>query len=169
MELVFPPKAISMLASPTLTFKCKTLARLPLSSTNLTPIFPAKTYSSNSNLILSKTPFPLSGNSPKPSSSWVLNPTAPITSTNALSSTTAETTTVEPDSPSGVLLSTHWIVAMEKPPDGVSSKSDVIDHYVKTLAKVLGRQGFPVAFLLSFFWGFRGLKSEFICGFLFLQ
>eukprot|EP00268_Persea_americana_P007600 TRINITY_DN12866_c0_g1_i2.p1 TRINITY_DN12866_c0_g1~~TRINITY_DN12866_c0_g1_i2.p1 ORF type:complete len:306 (+),score=59.32 TRINITY_DN12866_c0_g1_i2:549-1466(+) len=29
---------------------------------------------------------------------------------------------------------------MEKPPDGVSSKSDVIDHYVKTLAKVLGSE-----------------------------
>eukprot|EP00268_Persea_americana_P007604 TRINITY_DN12866_c0_g1_i7.p1 TRINITY_DN12866_c0_g1~~TRINITY_DN12866_c0_g1_i7.p1 ORF type:complete len:413 (+),score=74.26 TRINITY_DN12866_c0_g1_i7:181-1419(+) len=133
MELAFPPKAIAMLTAPTLTFKCKTLAHLPLYSTS-------KTHFSSSNIFFPKTPFPLPTHSPRPTPSWVLNPTTPIASTNALSSTTEETTTAESNSPPGVLPSTHWIVVMEKPPDGVSSKSDVIDHYVKTLAKVLGSE-----------------------------
>lgn len=62
-----------------------------------------------------------------------------IKDTSEEEETTEETTTAESNSPSGDLPSTQWIVVMQKPPDGVSSKSDVIDHYVKTLAKVLGR------------------------------
>ncbi|KAF7820367.1 organelle RRM domain-containing protein 1, chloroplastic [Senna tora] len=32
----------------------------------------------------------------------------------------------------------HWIVIMEKPPQGVNSKPQVIDYYVQTLQRVLG-------------------------------
>lgn len=33
----------------------------------------------------------------------------------------------------------HWIVIMEKPPQGVDSRKQVIDYYVQTLQGVLGR------------------------------
>ncbi|KAF3775435.1 Multiple organellar RNA editing factor 5 [Nymphaea thermarum] len=35
---------------------------------------------------------------------------------------------------------THWVVVMEKPKSGVSSKSDAIDHFVRVLSKVLGSE-----------------------------
>ncbi|XP_043717837.1 organelle RRM domain-containing protein 1, chloroplastic isoform X2 [Telopea speciosissima] len=34
----------------------------------------------------------------------------------------------------------HWMVLMEKPPDGLRSKSEIIDYYVKTLAKLSGSE-----------------------------
>ncbi|XP_028768383.1 organelle RRM domain-containing protein 1, chloroplastic [Neltuma alba] len=34
----------------------------------------------------------------------------------------------------------HWIVIMEKPPQGVDSKQKVIDYYVKTLQRVIGSE-----------------------------
>ncbi|KAF5187068.1 Organelle rrm domain-containing protein 1 protein [Thalictrum thalictroides] len=36
--------------------------------------------------------------------------------------------------------SNHWIVIMKKPQEGIDSKTEVIDYYVKTLAKVLGSE-----------------------------
>jgi len=33
----------------------------------------------------------------------------------------------------------HWIVLMETPPKGVNSKPEIIDYYVKTLERALGR------------------------------
>lgn len=33
----------------------------------------------------------------------------------------------------------HWIVLMETPPKGVDSKPEIIDYYVKTLERALGR------------------------------
>lgn len=48
----------------------------------------------------------------------------------------------------------HWMVIMDKPPEGINSKSEIVDYYVKTLAKVIGR---CVCFVfryicLFFFW-----------------
>ncbi|MCD7455369.1 hypothetical protein HAX54_027985 [Datura stramonium] len=34
----------------------------------------------------------------------------------------------------------HWMVLMETPPNGVSSKTEVIDYYVETLERVLGSE-----------------------------
>ncbi|KAF5729417.1 hypothetical protein HS088_TW21G01582 [Tripterygium wilfordii] len=34
----------------------------------------------------------------------------------------------------------HWMVLMEKPPQGVNSKAEVINYYVKTLERVLGSE-----------------------------
>ncbi|XP_048232197.1 organelle RRM domain-containing protein 1, chloroplastic isoform X2 [Ricinus communis] len=34
----------------------------------------------------------------------------------------------------------HWMVLMESPPQGVNSKPEIIDYYVKTLARVLGSE-----------------------------
>lgn len=34
---------------------------------------------------------------------------------------------------------TYWMVVLNKPPQGVSSKSDIVDYYVEILAKVLGK------------------------------
>ncbi|KAF5470138.1 hypothetical protein F2P56_010671 [Juglans regia] len=34
----------------------------------------------------------------------------------------------------------HWMVLMEAPPQGVNSKPEVINYYVNTLARVLGRE-----------------------------
>ncbi|PIA58987.1 hypothetical protein AQUCO_00400090v1 [Aquilegia coerulea] len=41
---------------------------------------------------------------------------------------------------SSTRFSDHWIVIMKKPQDGIESKSEIIDYYVKTLAKVLGSE-----------------------------
>ncbi|CAN7106223.1 unnamed protein product [Brassica rapa subsp. narinosa] len=35
---------------------------------------------------------------------------------------------------------TYWMVVLDKPPQGVSSKSDIVDYYVEILAKVLGNE-----------------------------
>lgn len=46
----------------------------------------------------------------------------------------------------------HWMVLMDTPPQGVNSKPQVIDYYVKTLQTVLGRyffNGFCILFVLS--------------------
>ncbi|KAG5398058.1 hypothetical protein IGI04_019872 [Brassica rapa subsp. trilocularis] len=45
-----------------------------------------------------------------------------------------------PSSSSSTTLSqnTYWMVVLDKPPQGVSSKSDIVDYYVEILAKVLG-------------------------------
>lgn len=38
----------------------------------------------------------------------------------------------------------HWMVLMEAPPRGVTSKPEVVDYYVKALERVLGRWVFLV-------------------------
>jgi hypothetical protein len=57
----------------------------------------------------------------------------------------------------------HWLVVMEAPPQGVNSKPEVIDYYVKTLERVLGRWVCFIFFHICsvYFW------SEFCfgCGF----
>lgn len=36
----------------------------------------------------------------------------------------------------------HWMVLMERPPRGVNTKPEIIDYYVKTLKRVLGKWAF---------------------------
>ncbi|KAF8397843.1 hypothetical protein HHK36_016768 [Tetracentron sinense] len=85
------------------------------------------------------------------SSCW--NPNTPtnlssISSSNtrtATKATTAATTTTASDFlPSSSSSTTndqhHWMVLMEKPPEELRSKPEIIDYYVKTLARVLGSE-----------------------------
>lgn len=59
--------------------------------------------------------------------------------TCATSSLTAETPSIRLSSSSSVSNNRHWMVLMEGPPQGISSKQDIIDYYVKNLGTVLGR------------------------------
>ncbi|EHA8586439.1 organelle RRM domain-containing protein 1, chloroplastic [Cocos nucifera] len=54
-----------------------------------------------------------------------------------LSSSTAATLS---PSPSPASPCTRWVVVMEQPPNAASSKFEVIDYYVETLARVLGSE-----------------------------
>ncbi|XP_058108977.1 multiple organellar RNA editing factor 6, mitochondrial-like [Magnolia sinica] len=115
--ILSPPKSkinkLLLLSNTTTSFKTN------FPSSNL---FPTKTP---------KTPIPIHVSINGPSSS------SPSPSSSSSSSSTATTTS---DFESGASQCTHWMVVMDKPPDGVSSKSDVVDYYVRTLANVLGSE-----------------------------
>ena len=49
----------------------------------------------------------------------------------------------------------HWLIVMDKPGGEGAAKQEMIDCYVKTLAKVLGRY-----FFLIFWWIFGCLDAE---------
>ncbi|KAJ4972162.1 hypothetical protein NE237_005261 [Protea cynaroides] len=57
------------------------------------------------------------------------------TTTIAAAATTTTSDFLPPSSATGD--QHHWMVLMEKPPDGLRSKREIIDYYVKILAKVL--------------------------------
>lgn len=63
--------------------------------------------------------------------SFVCFSTTPTTNTLTSSSLSLSTTPCD---------NHHWLVAMEAPPQGVNSKPEVIDYYVKTLERVLGSE-----------------------------
>ncbi|XP_059307717.1 organelle RRM domain-containing protein 1, chloroplastic isoform X1 [Lycium ferocissimum] len=58
-----------------------------------------------------------------------------LISRNRVTSITASSTTV---TPTCTTTQRHWMVIMEKLPNGVSSKTEVIDYYVEILERVLG-------------------------------
>ncbi|XP_009789757.1 organelle RRM domain-containing protein 1, chloroplastic [Nicotiana sylvestris] len=62
----------------------------------------------------------------------------------ATSVTASSYSPITPTSPSSLHTSSntqrHWMVLMETPPNGVSSKPEVIDYYVHTLQRVLGSE-----------------------------
>ncbi|OVA03584.1 RNA recognition motif domain [Macleaya cordata] len=62
--------------------------------------------------------------------------------TRAITDTATETSDFLPSASSSSSTSDqhHWIVVMEKPVQGLDSKSEIIDYYVKTLARVLGSE-----------------------------
>jgi len=53
---------------------------------------------------------------------------------------TTEIATPASDSASSTTDNNHWMVLMAKPPQGVNSKPQVINYYVKTLQRVLGSE-----------------------------
>ncbi|PIA45079.1 hypothetical protein AQUCO_01700550v1 [Aquilegia coerulea] len=55
----------------------------------------------------------------------------------ATTSTTSDSHTLTPFSSSS---SNHWMVILKKPQEGLQSKSEITDYYVKTLARVLGSE-----------------------------
>lgn len=44
-----------------------------------------------------------------------------------------------PPSSTASTRNSYWMVLLDKPPQWVSSKSDIVDYYVEILAKVLGK------------------------------
>lgn len=52
-----------------------------------------------------------------------------------------------PPSPTALSRNTYWMVILDKPSQRVSSKSDIVDYYVRILAKVLGKWVFFFQFL----------------------
>ncbi|XP_077236124.1 RNA-binding (RRM/RBD/RNP motifs) family protein [Tasmannia lanceolata] len=116
MELVFPT-TIRIPTLPNPNFKYKN----PLLFVNPTPF---KTHLSSSNLFSNTPSYPSENAS-----------IFSFSSTNALSSSSTASTVTDAVSPC-----THWVVVMEKPPNDLKSKSEVVDHYVKTLARVLGSE-----------------------------
>lgn len=56
----------------------------------------------------------------------------------------------------------HWMVLMESPPHGVNSKPQIVDYYVKTLERVLGRW---VCFNTWPAWAIVGFGANLLCGF----
>ncbi|WOL13753.1 hypothetical protein Cni_G22531 [Canna indica] len=66
--------------------------------------------------------------------------TRAVSSPRALYSSTPADTAASPASLNSTAPCTRWRVVMETPPDGGSSKAEVIDYYVETLARVLGSE-----------------------------
>lgn len=58
-----------------------------------------------------------------------ITPTAETTSTSSFSSSAS----------TAAANCSHWLVVMETPPPGITSKQEIINYYVKTLEGVLGR------------------------------
>ncbi|KAL6010175.1 chloroplast mRNA modification [Asimina triloba] len=123
MELLFPT-AISTSSFPTPSHPKSKTTHNPLLFSNANASSSFKTHLPSSPLSRIQNPRPLG---PLHASSNGLSSSA--------SSSTATTTAsqFEPQC-------THWMVLMDKPPGGVSSKSDAVDFYVSTLAKVLGSE-----------------------------
>lgn len=66
-----------------------------------------------------------------------------VISRNRATSITASSssiTSISPSLPNSTTTQSHWMVLMETPPNGVSSKTEVIDYYVETLERVLGSE-----------------------------
>ncbi|KAH7854184.1 hypothetical protein Vadar_011125 [Vaccinium darrowii] len=59
--------------------------------------------------------------------------------TNAASATSTPSTLTTPPSTT-ITHNHHWMVSMETPPQGVNSRPQVLDYYVKTLKSVLGNE-----------------------------
>ncbi|XP_058205567.1 organelle RRM domain-containing protein 1, chloroplastic [Rhododendron vialii] len=74
------------------------------------------------------------------------------TRTNAASATsTPSTFTTSPSTTSGH--NRHWMVSMETPPQGVNSRPQVIDYYVRTLKAVLGNEKDAQMCIYNASWG----------------
>ncbi|XP_008232009.1 PREDICTED: uncharacterized protein LOC103331178 isoform X2 [Prunus mume] len=80
-----------------------------------------------------KNPFTFSSVSHSSCSCFSVNTCAASTSTTASPSTSLPLSSTSSDK-------RHWIVLMEAPPQGVNSKQEVIEYYVKTLQSVLGNE-----------------------------
>lgn len=62
----------------------------------------------------------------------------------------------------------HWMVLMKSPPEGLETKPEIVNYYVKTLERVLGRRvWFKCCVFDSFYCFFLGSVFEvcFVCGF----
>eukprot|EP00262_Sarcandra_glabra_P017382 TRINITY_DN5949_c0_g1_i1.p1 TRINITY_DN5949_c0_g1~~TRINITY_DN5949_c0_g1_i1.p1 ORF type:complete len:408 (-),score=74.50 TRINITY_DN5949_c0_g1_i1:577-1800(-) len=73
------------------------------------------------------------------------NPSSSTTNFSSSSSLAATTTTTSVKTNSSVLVHcpspcNHWIVVVDKPSNGFTSKAEAVDYYVKTLARVLGSE-----------------------------
>lgn len=85
------------------------------------------------------------------SSSSSLSCISSLTRTNSTSTSTATPSTFTPSlSSTASDYHHHWMVQMESPPQGVNSKPDIINYYVKTLETVIGR--WVHLFLYKLFW-----------------
>lgn len=79
-----------------------------------------------------KNPFTFYSVSHSSCSCFSVKTCAASTSTTATPSTSLPISSTSSDN-------RHWIVLMEAPPQGVHSKQEVIEYYVKTLQSVLGK------------------------------
>jgi hypothetical protein len=115
----------------------------PSPTISTTQIFPLKTHLQTPTINL-KFSISLKKNNHLNLSSSFISCTCFSNSTNATSTTTTKPTlTSTPSSDNH-----YWMVLLEAPPHGVNSKPQVIDYYVKTLERVLGRW---VCFKVYFF------------------
>ncbi|XP_059628422.1 organelle RRM domain-containing protein 1, chloroplastic [Cornus florida] len=130
MELALSPSVITMnttpkfLVKPSTPFQSSIFFRVTLKFPNTTPKSKKKQSNTKGLLILSS------------SSSYSIISCA-SSSTSTVSTSTASIFT-DPSTANGQ--HHHWMVIMESPSQGVSSKPEIIDYYVKTLEKVLGSE-----------------------------
>ncbi|GKV39773.1 hypothetical protein SLEP1_g47491 [Rubroshorea leprosula] len=84
--------------------------------------------------------FPISQKNPSVITvSSLISPISPLTKASATSASTS-TSNSSPFTSSGVSERNHWKVLMDKPPEGVVSKPEIINYYARTLEKVLGSE-----------------------------
>ncbi|XP_022744713.1 organelle RRM domain-containing protein 1, chloroplastic isoform X2 [Durio zibethinus] len=69
-----------------------------------------------------------------------LNLSLSSSSSSCICSSKTETETTTSASFDSTSTNNHWMVLMTKPPEGVNSKPQIIDYYVKTLERVLGTE-----------------------------
>ncbi|XP_010244429.1 PREDICTED: uncharacterized protein LOC104588267 [Nelumbo nucifera] len=134
-------------ATATITAGATAAAAIATNKANIITVAPPITQVQSSN------PFPITIKLPTSSkkktacrvrSSW--NPITPSSlsfSFSSVSSTaraTARTTSDFLHSSATTSGQHHWMVIMEKPPEGIRSKPEIIDYYAKTLARVLGSE-----------------------------
>lgn len=62
-----------------------------------------------------------------------------LSSSSSFISLSTKATTTSTCTPTSTKTNKHWMILMESPPKGVNSKPEIIDYYVKTLERVIGR------------------------------
>ena len=109
-----------------------------ISTTQIFPLKPLKSHLQTPTINLKFSISPKKNNhlhlSSFSSSSLCFSNKASATSTTTTTTPTLTSLTSTPSSDNH-----HWMVLMEAPPQGVNSKPQVIEYYVKTLERVLGR------------------------------
>lgn len=135
---------LNLNSNETLIKKKSEMETLSVSAINSLPLKPRKAQSRTSSLTT------LKFSSPQIKKNYCISLSASGTIA-AAASPTATTTPFTSDSLSAADAgnNTQWMVLMERPQDGFDTKREIVNYYVKTLEKVLGRWGF--AFLLC--WG----------------
>ncbi|XP_062091801.1 organelle RRM domain-containing protein 1, chloroplastic [Humulus lupulus] len=105
-----------------------------------TPLLNPSTNLKFPNSLNKNNPFNLSSSSSSSCSFSSFTSCISFSSRTAATSISTSTTTSTSPSSSATPDNRHWMVLMETPPEEISSRTEVLDYYVKTVERVLGSE-----------------------------
>lgn len=117
------------------TLEEKAMETLSFSAISISPTLSAKPHKTRLQTSFSSSKFSISPHN----KSCLTHSVYALSSSSCISISTARTSAASTTLSSTKTENRHWMVIMERPPQELNTKQEIVDYYAKTLERVLGR------------------------------